>query len=74
MVLPAPVRARLGLSKGTHLNIILAEDENGGNADTIILQPLTPRLIGELRGSVKCAGAALEYLQEERKRDRERGR
>ncbi|MFZ0520956.1 MAG: AbrB/MazE/SpoVT family DNA-binding domain-containing protein [Candidatus Acidiferrales bacterium] len=74
MVLPVPVRARLGLKKGMHLNVILAEDESGDDADTIILQPLTPRLIRELRGSLKCAGAALDYLQEERKRDRERGR
>jgi len=28
----------------------------------------------ELRGSLKCAGAALDYLDRERKRDRERGR
>jgi AbrB family looped-hinge helix DNA binding protein len=74
MVLPVPVRERLGLKKGMHLNVILAEDENGGKADTIILQPLTPLLIRDLRGSVKSAGAALDYLQEERKRDRERGR
>jgi AbrB family looped-hinge helix DNA binding protein len=74
MVLPVPVRERLGLKKGMHLNVIVSEDRTGDNADTIVLQPLTPRLIRELRGSVKCAGAALEYLQEERKRDRERGR
>jgi AbrB family looped-hinge helix DNA binding protein len=74
MVLPVPVRERLGLKTGMHLNVILAEDENGDSADTIILQPLTPRLIRELRGSVKCAGAALDYLHDERKRDRGRGR
>lgn len=74
MVLPVPVRERLGLKKGMHLNVIVSEDRTGDNADTIVLQPLTPRLIRELRGSVKCAGAALEYLQEERRRDRERGR
>ena len=55
MVLPVPVRERLGLKAGMHLNVILAADENGDGADTIILQPLTPRLIRELRGSVKCA-------------------
>ena len=74
IVLPVPVRERMGLKEGMHLNVVLAEDENGDAADTIILQPLTPRLIRELRGSVKCAGAALRYLEEERTRDRERGR
>ncbi len=74
MVLPVLVRERLGLKKGMHLHVILAEDESGDGADSIILQPLTPRLIRELRGSVKCAGTALDYLQEERKRDRARGR
>jgi AbrB family looped-hinge helix DNA binding protein len=74
MVLPVPVRERLSLKKGMQLNVIVSQDRTGDNADTIVLQPLTPRLIRELRGSVKCAGAALEYLHEERKRDRERGR
>jgi AbrB family looped-hinge helix DNA binding protein len=70
MILPAPLRKRLGLKKGMHVNITLA----GDGADRVILQALTPRLIREMRGSVKCAGAALDYLQDERKRDRERGR
>jgi AbrB family looped-hinge helix DNA binding protein len=70
MVLPAPVRRRLGLRKGMHVNISFAE--SGG--DRLIVQPLTPRLIRELRGSIECAGAALDYLLEERKRDREQGR
>jgi AbrB family looped-hinge helix DNA binding protein len=70
MVLPAPVRKRLGLRKGMHVNISFAE----GDGDRLIVQPLTPRLIQELRGSIGCAGAALDYLQEERKRDREQGR
>jgi AbrB family looped-hinge helix DNA binding protein len=70
MVLPAPVRKRLGLKKGMHVNISFPED--GG--DRLIVQPLTSRLIQELRGSIECAGAALDYLQEERKRDREQGR
>lgn len=74
MVLPVPVRERLGLKKGMHLHVILAEDQSGECADSIILRPLTPCVIRELRGSVKCAGAALDYLQEERRRDRARGR
>lgn len=70
MVLPVLVRERLGLRKGMHVSITLAEDD----IDRVTLQPLTPRLIRELRGSVKCAGAALDYLQQERQRDREQGR
>jgi bifunctional DNA-binding transcriptional regulator/antitoxin component of YhaV-PrlF toxin-antitoxin module len=70
MVLPAPVRKRLGLKEGMHVSISFTEDEG----DRLIVQPLTPRLIQELRGSIGCAGAALDYLQEERKRDREQGR
>ena len=70
MVLPAPVRKRLGLRKGMRVNISFAED--GG--DRLIVQPVTPLRIEELRGSVECAGAALDYLHEERKRDREQGR
>ena len=70
MVLPAPVRKRLGLRKGMHVNISFAE----GDGDRLIVQLLTPRLIQELRGSIGCAGAALDYLQEQRKRDREQGR
>ena len=70
MVLPAPVRKRLGLKEGMHVSISFTEDDG----DRLIVQPLTPRLIQELRGSIGCAGAALDYLQEERKRDRERGR
>ncbi|HZL69248.1 MAG TPA: AbrB/MazE/SpoVT family DNA-binding domain-containing protein [Candidatus Limnocylindrales bacterium] len=70
MVLPAPVRKRLGLKEGMHVSISFTEDDG----DRLIVQPLTPRLIQELRGSIGCAGAALDYLQEERKRDREQGR
>ena len=53
-----------------HVNISFAE----ADGDRLIVQPLTPRLIQELRGSIGCAGAALDYLQEQRKRDREQGR
>jgi AbrB family looped-hinge helix DNA binding protein len=67
MVLPAPVRKRLGLKKGMHVNISFAE----GDGDRLIVQPLTSRLIQELRGSIGCAGAALDYLQQERKRERD---
>lgn len=68
--LPAPVRERLGLTRGMQMTITVHDD----NGDAITLEPSRPRPIRELRGSVKCAGAALDYLQQERKRDREMSR
>jgi AbrB family looped-hinge helix DNA binding protein len=70
MVLPAPVRSRLGLRKGTRISISLVDGEQG----PIILRPVTREFIRKLRGSFKGAGAALEFLEAERRRDRERGR
>jgi AbrB family looped-hinge helix DNA binding protein len=70
IVLPAPVRSRLGLRKGMRINISLT----GGEEGPIILQPVTGEFINRLCGSFKGAGAALEFLRQERKRERERGR
>lgn len=70
IVLPAGVRSRLGLRKGMRVSISLSDEEAG----PIILRPITPELIGQLRGSHKCARGALDVLQSERTKDRERGR
>jgi AbrB family looped-hinge helix DNA binding protein len=70
IVLPAPVRSRLGLRKGMRINISLADGEEG----PIVLQPVTGEFISKLCGSFKGAGAALEFLRQERQRERERGR
>jgi AbrB family looped-hinge helix DNA binding protein len=70
MVLPAPVRARLGLRAGTRIAITLQDDESG----PIVLRPITSDAISRLRGSFPGVGAALDYLNSERKRDRARGR
>jgi AbrB family looped-hinge helix DNA binding protein len=70
VVLPSPVRRKLGLRKGTRINIMIGEIGEG----TIILQPLHADAIRKVRGSLPGAGEALDYLQAERRRDRERGR
>jgi AbrB family looped-hinge helix DNA binding protein len=70
VVLPAPVRSRLGLRKGMRISISLVDGDEG----PIVLRPVTREFISKLRGSFKGAGAALEFLEQERRRDRERGR
>jgi AbrB family looped-hinge helix DNA binding protein len=70
MVLPAPVRSRLGLRKGMRISISLVDGAEG----PIVLRPITREFISKLCGSFKGAGAALEFLRQERRRERERGR
>jgi AbrB family looped-hinge helix DNA binding protein len=70
MVLPAEVRSRLGLRKGMRVSVSLGEQDD----HRIVLRPLTPESVSKVRGSMKSAGAALDYLQEQRRKDRERGR
>ena len=70
VVLPSPVRRKLGLRKGTRISIVLGQ----GNKKSIVLRPMETNVIRELRGILKGAGEALDFLQEERRRDRERGR
>ena len=69
VVLPAPVRRKLRLRKGMRLRIVM-EDKR----DEVILQPIQPKPLSEWRGAFPGAGRALEYLKEERKKDRERGK
>jgi len=70
VVLPSHVRRKLGLRKGMRINIVLGEESEG----SIVLQPLRADAIRKVRGSLPGAAAALDFLQEERRRDRERGR
>lgn len=70
IVLPAPMRARLGLRRGTRISIALSEEEPVG----IVLRPITAQTIRDSRGSMPDLGAAIDYLERERKRERERGR
>ncbi len=64
MVIPARLRRRFGIKKGT--TVAFTED-NG----RIIIQPVTREFIRGLRGSLKGEPSALAGLLEERKRDRE---
>ena len=64
IVIPAPLRRKYGIKKGTRIHI---SEENG----RIILQPITPDLVRRLRGSLKGSGI-LQSLMAERARDLER--
>lgn len=70
VVLPSPVRRKLGLRKGTRISIVLGQEDE----KSMVLRPMETNVIRELRGILKGAGEALDFLQEERRRDRERGR
>jgi AbrB family looped-hinge helix DNA binding protein len=63
LVIPARLRRRFGIKKGTLISFI----ENHGR---IIVQPVTREFIRSLRGSLKGEPSALEVLLEERKRER----
>ncbi len=60
VVIPARLRRRLGIRKGTLVSFL---EDNG----RLIVQPVTREFIARLRGSLKGSGA-LRYLLAERKR------
>jgi AbrB family looped-hinge helix DNA binding protein len=70
VVLPAPLRRRLRLRKGMRVTIALDEKQEG----RLVLQTMDRDAIARLRGSMPGAGEAMDFLEQERKRDRERGR
>jgi len=63
VVIPAPLRRRLGIKRGTPVSFL---EENG----QIVIQPVTREFIRRLRGSLKGSPSPLEHLIEERKRER----
>jgi AbrB family looped-hinge helix DNA binding protein len=63
LVIPARLRRRFGIRRGTLVSFL----EDGGR---IIVQPITREFIQSLRGSLKGKPSALDYLLEERKRER----
>jgi AbrB family looped-hinge helix DNA binding protein len=63
LVIPAKLRRKYGIRKGTR--VVFVEENH-----RLILQPLTREFITSLRGWLK-GSKALEYLLEERKKDRE---
>ena len=64
LVIPSKLRRKYSIRKGTQIAFV--EEEN-----RLILQPLTPEFIRNLRGSLKGEPSALKVLQEERKRERQ---
>jgi AbrB family looped-hinge helix DNA binding protein len=63
LVIPARLRRRLGIKKGTTISFL----EEGGR---IILQPVTRQFIRGLRGSLKGEPSPLDLLLKERKQER----
>jgi AbrB family looped-hinge helix DNA binding protein len=63
LVIPARLRRRFGIKKGTRVTFI--ED-----AGRIIVQPVTREFIRDLRGSLQGEPSALAALLAERKRER----
>jgi len=66
IVIPASVRRKLGIKKGTRIAIEVDEAKR-----RIILTPITREYIHSLCGSLRGTGV-LEALMEDRKRERER--
>ena len=63
LVIPSRLRRKFGIRKGTRV-AFRVEDHH------LVLQPLTPAFIRSLRGSWKGGPSALEFLLEDRKRER----
>lgn len=63
LVIPARLRRRLGIKKGT----LIAFVEDDGR---MLMQPVTREFIHGLRGSLKGEASALKILLEERRRER----
>lgn len=63
LVIPAKLRRKYSIRKGTQVAFL--EEEN-----RLVLQPLTPEFIRSLRGSLKGESSALDFLLEDRKRER----
>ena len=63
LVIPSRLRRKYAIRKGT--KVAFVEEEN-----RLILQPITPEFIRSLRGCLKGEPSALEFLLQERKRER----
>lgn len=63
LVIPAKLRRKYSIKQGTQVAFL--EQEN-----RLVLQPLTPEFIRNLRGSLKGEPSALNALLEDRKRER----
>jgi len=66
IVIPASLRKKYGIKKGTKINLVDTGDE-------IILRPVNEQYLRKLQGSLKGT-AALEILLEERQNDMKQGK
>lgn len=66
VVIPARMRRKLNIKKGTRLYI----EEKG---DELILKPVTPGYLEKVAGVLQTKGKLSKALLKERARDRERG-
>ena len=66
IVIPAELRKKYGITERTKIVIV-------DNGNEIILRPITDQYLRSLQGSLKGSGA-LEFLLEERKKDKARGK
>lgn len=65
VVIPAKIRRKLNIKKGTRLYI----EERG---DELILKPVTPAYLERIAGVLQTRGKLSKALLEERARDRKR--
>ena len=63
VVIPSKLRRKYGIRRGTQVAFV--EERN-----RLILQPLTPEFVRQHRGSLVGGESALEYLLEDRRRER----
>jgi len=64
LVIPSKLRRKFGIRKGTQVAFL---EEN----QRLVLQPLTPEFVHSLRGSLKGEPSPLNFLLEDRKRERQ---
>ena len=65
VVIPAKIRKRLNIKKGTRLSV---EERSSG----IILKPITPEYFEKIPGILPTKGKLSRMLLEERKKDKEK--
>ncbi len=63
IVIPAKLRRKYGIGKGTRVSFL-------PNEHNFVVQPLTSEYIRSLCGSIKTSSSALKYLLKERTKDR----
>ncbi|MGC2529942.1 MAG: AbrB/MazE/SpoVT family DNA-binding domain-containing protein [Candidatus Acidiferrum sp.] len=64
LVIPAKLRRKYAIRDGTQVAFL--EEEN-----RLVLQPLTPKFVSSLRGSLKAEPSALKILLDGRKHERQ---